>query len=247
MPLHGGPAKLRQPSPSRQADPAPSTSIPKECIMWRYFDVELQIRNQINGGIPKSPESIEAWIKTNIDGTNRLEQLIETTKHEMGIDQLTQTEIEGLKESCWNSFKSDGEGVYIESRQIKAMFKEAANVIKGMMGMTAFKARVAERVFVVGEKIHLGVLEPSGSQEGVVHAMTRQGPISALKKSDYVDKPTIKFRLKVLNEKLKTKSGKFLKPEDYLQQILEAASELGLGADRSQGYGTFDVVKFEEV
>ena len=191
--------------------------------MWRYYAVALQVRSQLNGGVPKSPAAIEAWIRTNIDGTSRLEQLIDTTKQEIGSDQLTDAEVEALKSSCWNSFKVDDTGIYIEGRQVKAMLKEAANVMKSVVDMTAFKARIAERVFVIDRKIYLGAA-PTGSQEGVVHAMTARGPISALKKSDYIKAPVVKFRLKVLDEKLKTKGGKFLQPGDYLGKILEMAS-----------------------
>lgn len=69
--------------------------------------------------------------------------------------------------------------------------------------------------------------------------MTMQGPRSSLKLFDYIDQPTITFRLRVLND------GVF--KEEMLKSILEYCQENGLGADRSQGFGQFDIVSFEKM
>ena len=216
--------------------------------MWTFFDVTIQIKNRICGGVPRSPQAIEGWIRANVDGDSRLEQLISETKDTMQVDALSEEEIEKLKQCCWNSFKTNADGPYIEGRQVKAMIKEAANIIKGPLDITAFKARVAERVFVREEELTLGTNAPHGSMEGVVHAMTPKGPISALKKVDYVERPAISFSIKALNEALvcKTNKHKRYRPDQYLAAIFEMGEELGLGADRSQGFGKFKVVAFEQ-
>jgi CRISPR/Cas system CMR-associated protein Cmr1 (group 7 of RAMP superfamily) len=69
------------------------------------------------------------------------------------------------------------------------------------------------------------------------NCMTMQGPRSSLKKFDYVNRPRITFQLRVLNDGVIT--------EEILRTILAYCQETGLGADRSQGAGTFDVVAFE--
>jgi CRISPR/Cas system CSM-associated protein Csm4 (group 5 of RAMP superfamily) len=166
----------------------------------------------------------------------------------MKTGELSEENLKTLKETAWNGFKSDDKGIYIEGRQVKAMLKESANIVKSKVDMTALKARISERVFVVEDRIHLGTDTPSGVHDSVVHAMTAQGPISALKKSDYVNTPTISFTLKVLDEPLVTKTKKNkITPSAYLPLLLNVAAEQGLGADRSQGYGKFSFTCVWEV
>ncbi len=61
--------------------------------------------------------------------------------------------------------------------------------------------------------------------------MTARGPRTALKRSDYISGVKLVCRLEVLDDNFIT--------ESMLRTILDYASENGLGADRSQGYGTF--------
>ena len=67
--------------------------------MWQKFEVEIQMRTRIVGGIPKSPEMIKGWLQSR-----GLEDLEEATKEEMA-DQLT--------EGQWQGFKKDETGIYI--------------------------------------------------------------------------------------------------------------------------------------
>ena len=215
--------------------------------MFLYFNVQLQMRRWICGGTPKSPDTIEKWIQAALSDDSRIDTLIAEAKDAMGTEKLSEGDVEALKNAAWNGFRSDDDGLYIESRQVKAMFKESANVIKDVLGLSAFKARVAERVFVMGDRIHLDTDIPSGTYDSMVHAMTPRGPNSALKRTDYVERPLIECRLKVLNDGIKLAGGKGkMHPSEYLPAILEHACENGLGADRSQGHGQFDVVECAE-
>ena len=195
--------------------------------MWRHYTVTLQFRDKIVGGIPKSAEMIVGWLKAR-----KRSELIDQTIEEMG-DQLDET-----IDTMWTGFKADEKGLYIETRQIKAMFKEAANIIRHAIKFQGFmRARVAEKVFIYPDRVYLGVAEPSGWEEKPIHVMTRQGPRNALKRYDYVEKPRITFNLRVLDDDTFT--------DEHLEAILEYAQEGGLGADRAQGMGKFDVVEFK--
>lgn len=142
------------------------------------------------------------------------------------------------------------------------MLKENASVLRETLDMSALKARVAERVFVNEDRVYLGKKEVDGTISGVVHAMTPQGPIAALKKVDYVERPLIRFTVTCLNESFMCKtedpekvaagakgtSGrKRIGCKDIVLALLHHGRELGMGADRSQGYGKFDIVEFEEI
>lgn len=229
---------------------------------YLHLRVALQVRDKICGGIPRNPNIIEGWIKSVISDEHRIQKIVDSTKRAMGVDNLTEEQIiEEVKKSAWNSFKFDEQGLYIEGRQCGALLKENASVLRETLDMSALKARVAERIFVNEDRIYLGKKEPDGTIQGVVHAMTSQGPIAALKKVDYVERPLLEFTVTCLNERFMTKSEdpekikagekgtagrKRIGCKDILLALLHHGRDLGLGADRSQGYGKFDIVKFEE-
>ena len=212
-------------------------------LLWQHFDVELQMRRYICGGTPKDPKSIEAWIRATVEDKNKLEQLIRQAKVDVGADGLSDEDLETLKQSCWNTFRANERGPFLEGRCCKAMLKESANIIRNIVNVANMKSKIAERVFVVEEEIYLGAI--TGSYEGFIHAWTPQGPISALKRVDYVERPIIKFTLKVLNEPLVSKDKKQLSPGTYLPILFEFGGENGLGSERSQGHGKYDLVKLE--
>ena len=224
--------------------------------LFRTYTMTLKFNDRICGGIPKSEKAIEGWIRANVEDKSKLEQMISDTKESMNVDNLSEEDLNNLAKSAWNGFKSDENGIYIEGRQIKSMFKESANVIKNVLNVSAFKARVAERVFVDEDKVYIlkplnnpdnKYKEPTGSYEGMVHAMTAMGKISALKRVDYVDNCHITFTLKVLDEKLVTKDKKRLDIPTYIMHLINHAQENGLGAERSQGNGKFTCEFFGEI
>ena len=252
----------------------PSVDATSDDSLFAKYKVRFQFNDKLCGGVPKSEKAIEGWIRTNVQDQSKLEQMINDTKESIDTSNLTDADIDDLAKSAWNGFKSDKNGLYIEGRQIKAMFKETANVIKNVLNVSAFKARVAERVFVIEDKVRIlavykktedsghmdyisgidskdhynYIAEPSGSYEGMVHAMTAMGKISALKRVDYVDRPVIEFTLSVLKEKLVTKDKKKrLDVPTYLMHLITHAQQNGLGAERSQGNGRFKCTFLGEV
>jgi hypothetical protein len=97
---------------------------------------------------------------------------------------------------------------------------------------------MANRVYVEPAKIYLDKSEPDGSEVRIVHAMTMKGPRSSLKTIDYVDSPILKFQLKVL--------GDGVIDEEILKAIFEYGGEHGMGQERSQDWGKYELMKFEE-
>lgn len=185
--------------------------------IWRIYNVELQFRDLLVGGVPKNPDVVKSWIDSRAVELDRAE------KDKAILDTLE--DIEQSEEKAWCGFKTTPESVpYIEERHIKAMLKEAAGILK-----LRFKATIAKGVFVKPEKLLLP--KELFTMERVIHVSDRQGKRSALKKSDYVVKPKINFNLWV--------SAVDIKPKD-LKQLFEAGGEIGVGADRTLGYGKFD-------
>ena len=228
--------------------------------LYNYYDVRLTMNGKLMGGIPKSPDVIENWIAFHLDDTHRLDQLAAQTADAIGMVKpdalvataahqsamqttaLTDEQLEEIKQYNWCGFHSDDNGLLLEGRCIKAMFKEAANILKKKLNLTALKARIAERLFVLEPSIPLGVTKPDGNLESMVHAMTPQGPINALSRTDYVTAPTLAFTCKIVDEALADKDKKYqFAPQALLEVLLDYGTELGIGANRSQGYGRFTV------
>jgi hypothetical protein len=121
---------------------------------------------------------------------------------------------------------------------VKAMLKESANICKTLIPINgkqiALRSKLAERVFVVERLIPLFPEreEPDRTVERAIHVMTAQDPRDALKRTDVVDLAELTCTLKVLRDKMITL--------EVLRTILAHASDNGLGADRSQGFGRFD-------
>ena len=215
--------------------------------LYDRFAVNLTFKSQVRGGVPKAPDVQEAWIKATVSDEHRVKDIVEQTQKETGSNDLTEEMVQEIKEGSWCGFKSNGAGPYLEGRCVKSMLKEGASVLRETLDLASFKSKVAERVFVEEEEIPLGVDEPDGSEESPVHAWTPQGPITALKRVDFVIQPTISFTIRALKQPLVTKGKNKIHPAAYVRAILEYAQDGGLGADRSQGYGKFTVDTFEAI
>jgi hypothetical protein len=213
--------------------------------LWDIYDVEIQVRTRIVGGIPKSPDLIRAWLESRAPakvpaavangGAPHLEKLIAQVQAEMA-DQAP--EGDSAIERSWTGFKRTRDGrPAIESRNVKASFREGSNVCKEIIGIRNMKSKCSERVFVDPPRIALeGAPDPLPWEDRAVHVMTAQGPRTALKRFDYVEQPTLRFWLRVLKDGLFT--------EEILRTLREYGQENGLGAARSQDEGKYDLVSF---
>ena len=75
--------------------------------------------------------------------------------------------------------------------------------------------------------------------------MPRGGEVSAIKISQFIDKPSLEFKIKVLNDGFTVKADFDVK--QYLTHLFEYGGEHGMFAERSLGYGRYEVGKFELV
>jgi hypothetical protein len=216
------------------------------------YAVEIQILDKIFGGIPKNPEIIQKWIGAVVEDKTQGQAIAAQTvaamaPSERGDPVVAEALQEELSEASWIGFKGDAKGLYIEGRQVKALLKECANILRIPLNLAAFKQRVAERMFVIEDRVYLDRQEPDGFEEGPVHAMTAQGPISALKRADYCKRPLIAFTVEVLNEAYVTKDKKRIPPGDALLALVDYGRNNGIGAERSQGAGRYEIITFEQI
>lgn len=102
------------------------------------------------------------------------------------------------------------------------------------------RSKIAERVYIEGydyDKIRFyrdgqQLVKSDGDEERPIHVNGPQGKQNALKRYDFVEPgATLKFRLRVLRDGLVN--------EGLLLTLLDYMGHNGIGADRSQGFGTF--------
>ncbi len=226
--------------------------------IYDRYTVELSFRDKIYGGIPKDPEVMLSWLVSRAKITKE-----EAKEMAAKIAEQVKSDPDAVEKGV-TTFKRDVNGLYIEERQVKAMLREAAQTT-GFLSKYGIREVIAHGVFTGPDKtgkIHLlkdgkKVLEEDDYEERALHVMTFKGPRDALKRGMYVVKPQVAFELKVIKPifkpKPKTEDAKAPKKspshieEDTLRTLFQVAQEIGLGADRSQGEGKFDLVKFERL
>lgn len=135
--------------------------------------------------------------------------------------------------------------LFIEGRQIKAMFKEATMITgaAGNIPMTgwgktrkAIKGFLAEHMFVLEDEVPLGVTEPSEIVQSFVHTWRGAG----IKLEEHVNDVEVKFTIV-------TDDDFTAVDKDFFGKVLVVGEMNGLGASRSQGYGRFVVTRFDKL
>jgi len=219
-----------------------------EAYPYRY-EATFLIRN-IAGGTPNDPDIIKKFIDTKVSGSDerRAKLVAEVLADRIQAGEAsTKEEAVELAAEQWsvNGFKSDSEGLYIEGRQLKACIKEAASIamaagkLPRRWGNThkGIVNYVAEHIFVEEDKLHLGVTEPTGTSRSFIHVRTPQGPRDSIKLVDYVEEAKVSATIATDHE---------FSEREWAMVWLTAGNN-GLGADRSQGFGLFDVIEWKQV
>jgi len=217
--------------------------------LYDVYRVSIAMRDKICGGTPRNQDQIATHIKIKTgheDGTT-LKQ-IEEAKAAMATTAAVEGLIEEEIEKSWNGFPSDEKGIFIWARQVKALFKECATMLRVTTQKLGSKQIFQHGFEIKGpdkyDRIYLGREKADGFDEGPIHVQTAQGPRTALKRVDYVENAKLNFEIWVLqtNAAEKRHVG-----EEEIRKMLTFGQENGLGADRSQGRGKFEVIEFEKV
>jgi len=222
--------------------------------MWRKYDVELTMTGHFAASLPKTKEEIELMLKNRMPKKPPVNfvpipELADVVVSKIGIPVDKDTE---EVQFGYATFCRDKSGLYYEGRCIRGHLKDCATQVKSLIpsgkepkdgeedkGMTALKAKVANKVYVMTDVIYLGRTEVDGTEERFIQIMTIHGPRSTIKYIDYLIKPSLKFRLNVLNDGVIT--------DDILTTMFDYGSVHGLGQERSQGWGRYEYTITEVV
>lgn len=196
--------------------------------LYKKYQVEIEIRDKLLGGKPKTDKLIKGWLKSR-GRENTVEREIEE------IDLLEE------EKKAWSGFKKDNQGLYLDSYQIKGMIKEVVKVLKLSRSVRGLVNLLTSGFFIYPARIYLGKDKPDGFIEETAQVMGRMGPRSIVKRHDYVEKVNLSFEVRFFDTKVLN--------EETLRLILEAGQEVGLGTNRHEGgeFGKFEVIKLEKV
>lgn len=213
------------------------------------FECKLRI-TRICGGVPNDPNIAKSWLEKKLGVTDdeQLQRLVVETM--MQREGMTRDEAvkEVIKQTSVNGFKADELGLYVEGRQVKACLKEGISVAvaAGKVKATGWGTTkkwitnyFPEHVFVVQDTLHLLDEEgkyitqrPTPTQRFV---STFRG--NAISYDEIVPLAYIKFN--VISDHSFT--------EKDWAMLWVTAEQQGLGANRSQGYGRFEVVEWNQI
>lgn len=211
--------------------------------LYDRYRVMIALRDRLYGGAPKDPELIAAWVKarTGHDDELTAEQI---AKAKENLGEVS----DEIAEASWNGFYVDQGQLWIPANNVKACLKQSASMLGVYKAKRGSKQVMAEGLEVKAtdgsDRIMLGKSEPDGRIEKPIHVMTAQGPRNALKRADYVEHVKLSFEVWVLTTA--PAETRHIGEKD-LVRVLTFAQENGIGADRSQGAGKFDVVEFSHV
>lgn len=196
----------------------------------------------IAGGTPTDPNVAEGWIKTKLGAKDDLlREMVAETMVERGVTADEAAKLVDTQKHL-NGFKRDDQGLYIEGRQLKAALKEAAScaVAAGKLNARGWGrtnkgllSYLAEHVFVVEERLHLGVTEATGISQRFVHTFRGSG----IQYEEYVTDAKLDFTV--------------IADHDFSEKewaaIWTSGEQQGIGASRSQGYGRYEVTRWDAI
>lgn len=228
------------------------------------FAASLRVRN-IAGGVPADPKVAEGWLRKKmvVDDDDLIRKAVIEVMAERGVsaeeavEEVNRTKnLNGFKRLRCDDCPPDGDLcvngrhlLYIEGRQLKAAIKEAANVrwpypqtvwgpggarkggTKGEGRGKASTSFFAEHVFVQEDVVGLGVYEATDVTQRFVH--TWRG--NAISYDEYVAIADISFTVATDHDFT----------EEQWALLWLTGEQNGLGACRSQGFGRYEVTRWE--
>lgn len=194
--------------------------------LYKKYKVGIKVKDRLLGGKPKTEELIKGWLES------RGRQ--DTVEEEMEEIDMAKEE-----EKAWTGFKRDEKGLYLDSYQIKGMIKEVVKVLRLARKKRGLRTLIQSGLFIYPARIHLGKSEPDGYIEETSQVMSARGPRSIIKRHDYVKEPEFSFQVWFFDTRIMT--------EDMFNTIFEAAQRVGLGTNRHEGYGQFEVTELERI
>lgn len=230
------------------AEQQKATSVLTDVKIFDRVIVGITWADKILAGLPQKGDSLDYFIKLK----TMSEAAAEDFRARIKAGTLKEDEKAELEEAACRVFERDHEGfLCIWHGNIKALLRECATTL----AYTQLKHSSAKGKCHPGGRqtfqhgLHIDPLRPrflrdgkplkaaDGQLDRVQHVSDKAGTRSVLGRYEFLDKVSLEFEISwMANGCFKLK---------HLQGLLKLAEKDGLGASRSQGFGTFIVNKFK--
>jgi hypothetical protein len=229
-----------------------------EAEHWKKLLITFKLRDKLHAGKPAQLDAAKAML-----AARGLGDLVDAREQERPAEDRAEEVVdEGL---CEFHRREGKPGVWWPSNNLKACIKENWSVLGYRMDARPRGARKSEAAGEEGGKklqgsrgaIHEGLFvvstdpedrdwlrlgdEPAGIDQSVAHTIGPKGPRSSIKRNEYVQGTTLTCEVWI------ARAVSLKLPDESFADMLLHAQEHGIGANRSQGIGKFDVVSVKEI
>jgi hypothetical protein len=223
----------------------------EKSVYQHQWNGTLEFNDRALGGTPADAKTAESWIRAKVtDATSEdeIQKMLAQTMvdNKVPLDDAISSvaDIKTLK-----VIMSDEIGLYFSARILKAALKESASVAQGGRQLVksekigannaGLRSWLPEHLFVEEQKLYLkrdGVIltEPDGVQTRFCHTFRGDSIVN----EQYVDNAEIDFTII---------SDWDQWPANFWPILWVIAGKQGLGSTRSQGYGTYKIIKWDKV
>jgi hypothetical protein len=206
---------------------------------WRKLRVVIKLREKMHAGKPAQLDAANAMLKAR-----GLEEVVEAREAVRPVEERAEEIIdEGL---CEFHRREGKPGIWWPSNHFKACIKENWSVLGYRVEHRGSRGALAEGVFVCGidpndrDWISLGD-SPDGIDQNVSHTVGPRGPQSSIKRNEFIVGRQFECEVWIAN------AIAMKLPDAAFADMLLHAQEHGIGANRSQGIGKFDILDVQEI
>lgn len=215
--------------------------------LWTHYEVSMNFVGRLCGSVPLSTELVPAWI----DARKAREGVVKASDKPLDVitEEVLQTlpgeEEQKLMDLITLGFQrtningSEEKVLVVRGGTIKSHLKDCANQLRVPLGVTAFKSKVANKVyieepFVALRRNGIPITEEDNEYTQTVHTFSAKGPINALKLIRFAQCPvSLNFTMKLLRD-----PEKFVTVET-MDRCFYYGSTHGYGGERSMGEGRY--------
>jgi hypothetical protein len=224
-----------------------STGTPERAPLWTNYRVRMLFITRLCASVPADPEIVKKWLEARQPRVKPAgAKSIEETAEEV-IASLERGEGEADQDYSMLVFQRNNGALVQRYGTVRAHYKDCARVLSAqyvdrIQGERAFSTRVTNGVYLDPRSYWLPITREDGSPvtaadgafDKAVHAyVPGKGQISALKRFEFIDPPSvIEFTLKVLG-------GDRTISESDLLTLFEYGGVHGYGGERGDGEGRY--------
>jgi len=215
--------------------------------MWKTYEVKMKFIGKLCGSVPIDPELIKNWLEARKPRVKPPgSKSIDETAKEVTDSVANVNEQKEMEDRVTLAFQTYDGGLVMRGGTVKAHLKDCARVLSSLymgkiQGERSLAIRVLNCINVQEYWIPLlrdgaPIKEADNYFDKAVHVQTMRGPRNALKRILYLEKPEMKFHLKILENQ----SSKLVVSIDDLKKVFEFGCLKGYGGERGDGEGRYE-------